>query len=94
MAFSSTIDTRTHAMGNMLMMTGTFNAASVATGTIDLSETLSKIFACGVTGDTFGDVTGGGVDGAFAIVTDANPNKIVLDCVASNTGSWWALGQR
>ena len=94
MAFSSTTKTRNHVMGDMVMMTGTFNAASVATGTIDLSETLSEIFACGVTGDTFGDVTGGGVDGAFAIVTTANPNKIIVDCVASNTGSWWAIGKR
>jgi|TARA_R110002051_G_scaffold273569_1_gene334203 hypothetical protein len=94
MAFSSTTDTRNHVMGDMVMMTGTFDAASVDTGTIDLSDTLSKIFACGVTGDTFGDVTGGGIDGAFAIVTTASPNQMILDCVASNTGTWWAIGQR
>ena len=94
MAFSNTVETRNHVMGDMVMMSGTFDAAGVTTGTIDLSETLSKIFACGVMGDTNGDVTGGGVDGAFVIVTDADPNKMVLDCISGNTGSWWALGKR
>lgn len=92
MAFSSTQDSRTHVMGDLLMVTGDWNAASVATGTIVTG--LSEILACGVTGDTFGDVTGGGVDGAFVIVTDATPGSLVLDCVASNTGKWWALGKR
>ena len=45
-------------------------------------------------GDTYGDVTGGGVDGAFAIVADAAPGTLVVDCVSANTGSWWALGKR
>jgi len=81
-------------MGDMLMLTGTFNASGVNNGQIDLSASLSKIFACGVMGDTYGDVTGGGVDGAFVIVTDAFPNKLIVDCLTNNTGSWWALGKR
>ena len=92
MAFSSTTDTRTHVMGDLMMVTGDWNAASVATGTIVTG--LSEILACGVIGDTFGDVTGGGVDGAFAIVTDAAPGSLTIDCVASNTGKCWALGKR
>ena len=94
MAFSYTTETRNHVMGDMVLLSGTFNAASVNNGQIDLSETLSKIYACGVMGDTYGDITGGGVDGAFVILTDADPNKFAIDCVASNTGSWWALGTR
>lgn len=92
MVFSSTTDTRTHAMGDLLMVTGDWNADGVATGSIVTG--LSEILACGVAGDTFGDVTGGGVDGAFAIVADAAPGTIVVDCKTSNTGSWWALGKR
>ena len=92
MAFSSTIDSRTHAMGDLLMVNGDWNAASVATGSIVTG--LSDILACGVMGDTFGDVTGGGVDGAFAIVADAASGTLVVDCKTSNTGSWWALGKR
>ena len=92
MAFSSTIDSRTHAMGDLLMVTGDWNAASVATGSIVTG--LSDILACGVMGDTFGDVTGGGVDGAFAIVADEATGKLVVACKTCNTGSWWALGKR
>jgi hypothetical protein len=91
MAFSYTTDTRTHVMGDMLMMTGTFNAASVDTGVIVTG--LSKIFAGNVLGDTE-DNTGGGVDGAFAMILTAAPGSMTLDCVSGNTGRWWALGQR
>ena len=91
MAFSYTTDTRTHVMGDMLMMTGTFNAASVDTGVIVTG--LSKIFAGNVLGDTE-DNTGGGVDGAFALILTAAPGSMTLDCVSGNTGRWWALGQR
>ena len=91
MAFSSTKDTRTHVLGDLLMVTGTWDAASVDTGTIVTG--LSKILAADVIGDTE-DNTGGGVDGAFAIVTTAAPGSLTIDCVASNTGRWWALGNR
>ena len=92
MAFSSTTDNRTHVLGDLMMVTGDWNAASVATGTIVTG--LTEILACEVMGDTFGDITGGGVDGAFAIVTDAAPGSLTIDCVSGNTGSWWALGKR
>jgi len=92
MGFESTIDNRTHVLGDLLMVTGDWNADSVATGSIVTG--LSNILACGVMGDTFADVTGGGVDGAFAIVADAAPGTLVVDCKTNNTGSWWALGKR
>ena len=91
MAFSYTTDTRTHVMGDMLMMTGTFNAASVDTGVIVTG--VSKIFAGNVLGDTE-DNSGGGTDGAFALILTAAPGSMTLDCVSGNTGRWWALGQR
>ena len=89
MAFSYTTDTRTHVMGDMFMMTGTFNAASVDTGVIVTG--LSKIFAGDVLGDTE-DNSGGGTDGAMILT--AAPGSMTLDCVSGNTGRWWALGQR
>ncbi len=91
MAFSYTIDTRTHAMGDLLMVTGTWNAASVDTGTI--VSGLSEILAGDVIGDTE-DNTGGGVDGAFAIITTAAPGSVTIDCVSGNTGKWRALVKR
>mgnify|MGYP003118281422 CR=1 FL=1 len=92
MAFSSTQDNRTHVMGDLVMVTGDWNAASATSGSIVTG--LTDILACGVMGDTYADVTGGGVDGAFAIVQDAAPGTLIVDCVSSNTGSWWALGKR
>ena len=92
MAFSSTVDSRTHVMGDLVMFTGDWNAASVTTGSIVTG--LTEILACGVMGDTYGDVAGAGADGAFAIVADAAPGTLVVDCVSGNTGSWWALGKR
>ena len=92
MAFSSTVDSRTHVMGDLVMFTGDWNAASANTGSIVTG--LTEILACGVMGDTYGDVSGGGVDGAFAIVADAAPGTLVVDCKTDNTGSWWALGKR
>ena len=91
MAFRSTTDSRTHALGDLLLVTGTWNADSVDTGTIVTG--LSNILAADVIGDTE-DNTGGGVDGAFAIVTTAAPGSITIDCVSGNTGRWWALGKR
>ena len=91
MAFSYTTDTRTHVMGDLHMFTGTWNAASVDTGTI--VSGLTEILAGNVIGDTE-DNTGGGGDGAFAIITTAAPGSITVDCVSGNTGKWWALGKR
>ena len=91
MAFSYTTDTRTHVIGDLHMFTGTWNAASVDTGTI--VSGLPEILAGNVIGDTE-DNTGGGVDGAFAIITTAAPGSITVDCVSGNTGKWWALGKR
>jgi len=93
MAFTSTIDSRPHVLGDLMMVTGTYSAASVATGTIDLSSMLSSIVAAGLNGDAV--VSGGGATaGDFACVTTALPTTITVDCVSGNTGTWWALGKR
>lgn len=94
MTFSYTTDTRTHAMGDLLMVTGTWNAAGVDTsGSTPIVTGLSEILAGNVIGDTE-DNAGAGADGAFAIITTAAPGSITVDCVSANTGRWWALGKR
>ena len=44
-----------------------------------------------VNGDTE-DNTGGGVDGAFALIT--SDTVLTIDCVSANTGKWMAIGRR
>ena len=92
MAFSSTIDERPTAIGNMMMYTGTFNAAGVDVGTVELDGHLTEILASGVMGDFGGAQTGAGVDGAF--VNHTGGAGITIECVANMTGRWWALGRR
>lgn len=92
MTFSSTIDTRAHSIGDLVLLSGTFNADSVTTGEIDLSSHLSNILSASVNGDTLGDVTGGGVDGALGLITAAT--TLTIDCVSGNTGKWTVIGRR
>ena len=80
-------------MGNLIMITGTYNAASVETGVIDLSDFLSSILAAGLNGDAV-HASGGAVAGDFACVTTALPTSITVDCVSGNTGTWFAIGLR
>lgn len=92
MAFTSTTDSRPHSIGDLVLLSGTFNAAGAATGTIDLSSHISEILSATVNGDTFGDITGGGVDGALVLIPTAT--TLVIDCVSGNTGKWTAIGSR
>ena len=92
MAFSSTIDARPHVMGDMVMLTGTYNGAGATAGLIDVSAQLSSVVAAGVNGDLPG--TGAGVDGAFVVLSAAAPTTLTLDFISGATGSWWALGRR
>jgi phage-related tail fiber protein len=91
MAFSSTIDTRHHVMGDMILVTGTWNAASAETGQITLPD-MSVVFASGVMADLGGAQTAAGVDGAF--VEHTGIGALVIACVSNMTGRWWALGKR
>ena len=92
MAFSSTIDNRPHNIGDLVLLSGTFNADSVTISAIDLSSHLSTILSAQVNGDTLGDVTGGGVDGAYGLITAAT--TLTIDCVSGNTGKWTVIGKR
>ena len=91
MAFSSTVDTRHHVMGDLLLVTGTWNADSAETGSITLPD-MSVVFASGVMADLGGQQTAAGVDGAF--VEHTGTGALVIACVANMTGRWWALGKR
>ena len=93
MAFSSTIDARPHVIGDLIIFTGTYNADSVATGTIDLSSMCNSVLSATLNNGTFGDVTGGGVDGDFAVIPSGTAT-IVVDCISGNTGKWLAICQR
>ena len=92
MAFESTIDTRPHTIGNLLMVTGTFtNGGSDAGGSIDLSGILADIVACNAVAGSSTSGTGGGVDGVFALI---NGTSLVIQCVNGQDGTWFAMGHR
>ena len=92
MAFSSTIDTRPAVMGNLLMVTGTFNASGVTTGSIDLTNLITDIKAAGILATAGSGSAGDGTNGAF--VSDVGAAALSVDCVSGQTGIWWAMGPR
>lgn len=92
MAFASTVDTRPRTMGNLLMLTGTFtNGVGDTGGNIDLGSQLANIVACGGNAGSGTAGTGAGVDGVFALI---NGTTLVIQCVADQDGTWWAMGSR
>jgi hypothetical protein len=92
MAFSSTIDERPTVIGNLIMYTGTWNGASVDTGSVDLTGLVVEIMASGAMADAGGSQTGAGVDGVF--VNHTGSAGLMLEFKASMTGRWWVLGRR
>lgn len=92
MAFASTIDTRPHYIGDLLMVTGTFtNGGSDTGGSVDLSAYLSGIIGCGAIAGSSTAGTGAGVDGVFALI---NGSTLVVQSVAGQDGTWYAFGRR
>ena len=92
MAFSSTIDSRPTVIGNLLMLTGTFNAAGVTSGTIDLSGLVVNVLASGTMALAGSGSAGNGTDGSFS--EDTGASGVMIQCVSGQTGRWWAMGQR
>ncbi len=87
MAFESTIDTRPHTMGNLMMITGTFtNGGSDGGGDIDVSGILADVIAAGANGNAAG-ATDMEIDGT---------TSTTLTLVTANglDGTWWAMGNR
>jgi len=94
MAFESTIETRNHVLGDMLLISGTFtNGGSDAGGNIEVGDLMSNIIACGANAGSGTAGTGAGVDGVFALINTTGP-KVVIQNVNGQDGTWWALGQR
>ena len=94
MAATNTIDKRPHTMGNLHMVTGSFtNSGSEVANTVDLTGVLVDIVACGATAGSSTAGSGSGVDGVFASINTSGP-KIVINCVAGQDGTWWAMGHR
>lgn len=93
MGFVSTIDTRPHTLGNLLMVTGTFQNESVGDtgGIIDLSGLLADIVVCG--GNAFSSTpgNGSGTEGVFAL---HNGSTLVIQSAGRQAGTWFAMGHR
>ena len=94
MAFSSTTDNRPHTFGDMIVLHGTYNCASVVTGAIDLSAHLSELLMVTLNNDTLADIGGSGTTGDFALITAAAPTSITFDTISGSTGKWMAIGRR
>lgn len=87
MAFTSTIDTRPHTMGNLMMITGTFtNTDSSTGGNIDVSGILADVVAAGANGNAAG-ATDMEIDGTTS-------TTLTLVTAANLDGTWWAMGNR
>ena len=87
MAFESTIDSRPHTMGNLLMITGTFtNGASDTGGDIDVSGLLASVVAAGANGNAAG-ATDMEIDGTTS-------TTLTLVTATGLDGTWWAMGNR
>lgn len=87
MAFESTIDSRPHTMGNLLMITGTFtNGGSDTGGDIDVSGLLASVVAAGANGNAAG-ATDMEIDGTTS-------TTLTLVTAAGLDGTWWAMGNR
>ena len=91
MAFSNTVDARPHVMGDMLMLTGTWDGTGVDAGAIDVSAQLSSIVAAGASGGAPGSA---GTVTTNTVLPSAAPGTLNIDFVSGSAGSWWALGRR
>lgn len=89
MAFSFTVDSRPHVIGDLRMVTGTFANDSGSTGgDITVPEHFSKIFAAGHNANAASaPIVSTEIDGT--VIT-----TITIVCGANVGGSWWAIGKR
>jgi len=92
MAFASTIDTRPHYIGDLLMVTGTFtNGVGDAGGNIDLSSMLAGIVGAGANAGSSTAGAGAGVEGVFSLI---NGSTLVIQSALGQDGTWYAFGRR
>ena len=87
MAFTYTIDTRPHVIGDMYLVTGTFtNDGGSTCGDILLADRISKAVAAGANGNAAG-ATDTEIDGTVV-------STLTLVTAANLSGTWWAMGKR
>ena len=89
MAFTTTIDARPHALGDLLLVTGTFtNDGGSNGGDIVLADQLGQIFAAGSNANAASaPVHTTEIDGTVT-------TTLTLVTGANVSGTWWALGKR
>ena len=86
MAMTFTTDPRTTVLGNLLLVTGTFQDDGTRSGTISLDSHFQKIIWCSAVG--LNDLTS-------TAKTVTNDTTIGFSCAAGNIGGTWvALGIR
>ena len=88
MGMTFTTDTRPTVLGNLVLITGTYDDGDGdRSGSILLSDHFSKLLHVGVA--SHGDSS------ATAYIHSAgNPLAITISCGANGTGNWMALGIR
>ena len=86
MAMTITTDPRITTIGNLLLMTGTFQDDGTRNGSIDLDSHFQKVIWCDACG--LGDPTSGAT-------TFTNDTTVGITCAAGSIGGTWvALGIR
>jgi hypothetical protein len=87
MAMAFTTDTRPTVLGNLILVTGTYDDDGSRSGDILLSDHFSKLLHV--------DVSSHGDNSATAIIhSTGSPLQMTLSCAANGTGRWMALGIR
>jgi hypothetical protein len=87
MGMTFTTDTRPTVLGNLVLITGTYDDDGTRSGSILLSDHFSKLLHVGVA--SHGDSS------ATAYIHSAgSPLQMTISCGANGTGNWMALGIR
>lgn len=93
MAFSNTVTDIIPLANGLLMEYGTFDSASVTTGTITTADAATT-YTAGSTNITKIIAWGFASDGDYAVTPakDVAPNKIKVTTTSSDTGDYWLIG--
>lgn len=94
MAFTSAIVTTKHlSPGNLQRVEGTWDADSVTKGTIDLTDSISEVYMCGVSLHTGTGLVGWDWNRTDASKSTVANGKIAIhECTADDEGRFWAVG--
>jgi len=87
MAMEFTTDTRPTVLGNLVLITGTYDDDGTRSGSILLSDHFSKLLHVGV-------ASHGDSSATAYIHSTGQPLIMTISCGANGTGNWMALGIR